>query len=298
MIRRMFIGPRGLRAGWSLLLFAAILAAQWAIVIVIARRLVHAQTLHPKVLVPLQAIISEIIMLATVVVATAIMARIERRPVLSYGFGGEKKLRRLGSGIAVGFIAMSALVLALWLARFLVFDGRALHGIAIVSYAALWALAFLLVGFFEEAVFRGYALYTLARGLNFFWAAVILSIAFGLVHRSNAGESAFGLAGAGIIGLIFCFSLWLTGSLWWAVGMHAAWDWTQSYFYGVADSGLRAEGHLYQTQPAGPPLWSGGATGPEASVFVLPLLLLIALGVWFAWGRRRHDAAERVKALA
>jgi membrane protease YdiL (CAAX protease family) len=295
VIGRIFFGSRGLRAGWSLLLFAAILAAQWAIAIVIARRVMHVQSLHPKALYPLPTLVSDVILLATVVVATAIMARIERRSLLSYGFSSEKKLHRLGSGLLVGIVAMSALVLALWLAHFLVFEGRALHGVGILTYAAMWGLAFLLVGFFEESVFRGYALFTLARGLNFFWAALILSTVFGLVHAGNAGESPFGLVGAGLIGLIFCFSLWLTGSLWWAVGVHAAWDWTQSYYYGVADSGLRAEGHLFQTHPAGPPIWSGGSTGPEASIFVLPLLVLIALGLWLAWGRKT-EALDRSRA--
>ena len=297
MIRRVFIGPRGLRAGWSLLLFAAILAAQWAVAIVIARRFAHLQTLRPKALYPLDALISESIMLATVVVATAVMARIERRPLLSYGFTGVDSLRRFGSGLLVGVLAISALVAVLWLAHFLSFDGRALHGPTAFGYGALWALAFLLVGFFEESLFRGYALYTLSRGLNFFWAAIVLSIVFGLVHSTNPGESPFGVFGAGAVGLVFCFSLWLTGSLWWAVGMHAAWDWTQTYFFGAADSGLRAEGHLFQTHPIGSALWSGGSTGPEASVLVLPLLGLIALGLWMAY-RAKPEALERSRASA
>lgn len=296
MIRRIFIGPRGLRAGWSLLLFAAIVGAQVAVVLLIARSVAHMGSLHPKTLYPMDAIVSEAVLLATVVVATAIMARIERRPLLSYGFSGPSALPRFASGAVVGVVAMSALVAALWLAHVLVFDGRVLHGIAILSYAALWALAFLLVGLFEESIFRGYALYTLARGLNFFWAAILLSIGFGLVHGSNAGESPFGLAGAGAIGLIFCFSVWLTGSLWWAIGMHAAWDWTQSYLYGVADSGFRVDGHLFQTHPAGPALWSGGSTGPEASAFVLPLLMLIVIGLWTAWGRTKREALDRARA--
>ena len=34
-----------------------------------------------------------------------------------------------------------------------------------VGYAALWAVAFLPVGFFEEYLFRGYTQFTLATGL-------------------------------------------------------------------------------------------------------------------------------------
>ncbi|HTU60556.1 MAG TPA: hypothetical protein VMF89_19025, partial [Polyangiales bacterium] len=73
------------------------------------------------------------------------------------------------------------------------------------------------------------------------------------------------------------FSLWRTGSLWWAIGLHAAWDWAQSFLFGVADSGSVSAYRLMSTHPVGSPWLSGGATGPEGSVFVLPVMLLITL---------------------
>ena len=116
--------------------------------------------------------------------------------------------------------------------------------------------------------------------------AFLLCLPFGAHAWSNPGESPVGLVGVGAASLIFCLSLWYTGSLWWAVGFHAAWDWGQSYFYGTADSGLVAQGHLFREHPVGRPLWSGGATGPEGSVIVLPLLLVIALLMAAWWGKR------------
>ena len=84
-----------------------------------------------------------------------------------------------------------------------------------------------------------------------------------------------GLLSAGLIGLVFCLSLWRTGSLWWAIGFHAAWDWAQSFLYGVADSGLMMQHHLLATHPLGKPILSGGATGPEGSIFILLIFALI-----------------------
>jgi uncharacterized protein len=77
--------------------------------------------------------------------------------------------------------------------------------------------------------------------------------------------------------MVFCFSLWRTGSLWWAIGFHTAWDWAQSFLYGVADSGIMVRQHLLATHPLGKPLLSGGATGPEGSIFILPIVLIIVL---------------------
>jgi membrane protease YdiL (CAAX protease family) len=104
-----------------------------------------------------------------------------------------------------------------------------------------------------------------------------LSILFGFGHKSNPGESPIGLLGAGLAAMVFCFSLWRTGSLWWAIGFHAAWDWSQSFLYGVADSGMMAQHHLLATHPTGKPILSGGATGPEGSIFVLAILAIITL---------------------
>ncbi len=107
-----------------------------------------------------------------------------------------------------------------------------------------------------------------------------------------------GLFAAGAIGLVFCLSLWYTGSLYWAVGFHAAWDWGESYFYGTSDSGMVAQGHLLGEHPVGKLLWSGGPTGPEGSLLVIPLILIIALAMWLWWGRRVVSpfAGERMAA--
>jgi membrane protease YdiL (CAAX protease family) len=220
-------------------------------------------------------------------IATWVMSKIEKRPVLSYGLTDSRMVRRFFFGLAVGLLSISALVGALWTTHLLVFDGRVLSGAAIWKYAALWAALDLLVAFFEEGLFRGYLLYTLKRGLNFWWAALIMSILFGAVHGHNAGESPLGLITAGLGGLVFCLSLWLTGSLWWAIGMHTGMNWAEAYLYGVIDSGSVSQGRLLESHPVGAPIWSGGTTGPEGSVYAIIILLVVAGGLWLVCGRNR-----------
>jgi hypothetical protein len=60
-----------------------------------------------------------------------------------------------------------------------------------------------------------------------------------------------------------------------AIGFHAAWDWGETYFYGVADSGQVAVGHLFNASFAGPQWITGGTVGPEGSYFCVALLLLL-----------------------
>ena len=71
----------------------------------------------------------------------------------------------------------------------------------------------------------------------------------------------------------------MTGSLWWAIGFHAAWDWGESYFYGTSDSGLMARGHLFGEHPVGKLLWSGGGftTDSPAGRRVLRATLPVAV---------------------
>ncbi len=120
-----------------------------------------------------------------------------------------------------------------------------------------------------------------------FWLATwVTSTLFGAVHTGNAGENWIGIFAAAAIGFVFCVSIYVTGSAWWAIGCHAAWDWAETYFYGTADSGMVAPGHLLTASPAGNPLWSGGADGPEGSVLVLAVILLLLIGLIAMFGRR------------
>lgn len=284
-LRWIFVGSAGIRAGWSLAIFAAIAAlVSWLISLIF--RAAHVPPPSQKEIAPIGMILIELVFLITVAIPTFVMSRIEGRSFFSYGYLSPRKLSRFGWGVLTGFVALCALVGILALCRVIVFDGRALSGPSIVGYGAAWAFAFVLVGISEESWIRGYLLFTLTRGINFFWASIILSAAFGAVHAGNQGETPVGLAGAAFIGLVFCFSIWLTGSLYWAIGIHAAWDWAQSYFFGVADSGLRIRGYLFETHATGNPYLSGGATGPEGSIFVFLVMLAVAFGLYLVWGRR------------
>jgi uncharacterized protein len=280
-----FIGPDGIRAGWGVLLFVLL----YVVFIFLFGWIFRSDLLqvrHMKSLSVRLGLIIEITQCLPAILATWIMASVERRPLLAYGYQGSARAVRFLSGLVLGFVALSGFLLVLLKAKLLAFDGQLLHGSAILKYALGWGLVFLLTAIFEESTLRGYLQFTLTRGIGFWWGALLLSLLFGLSHGTNPGETHVGLLGAAGLGLVTCLSLWYTGSLWWAVGFHAGWDWGQSYFYGTLDSGLAVQGHLLGTHPIGPRLWSGGATGPEGSLLVLPLTAIFALLMWLRWGRR------------
>ncbi len=297
-LRKVFVGQDGIRAGWSLLIFLALFAS----IALSANLIIHK--LHPNFAKTPEAtaeamgkprfmLTGEAVEFLLTFLVTWIMSKIERRPNSVYGFGCRRKLPNFMAGLGWGVVCLSLLVLTLWKTGLLVVDSRLLFGSDIVRYGAIWLIGFLFVGLFEEYLTRGYLQYTLTRGLagiyqwvfktrhseafGFWSAAILVSLLFGLGHGKNPGESPIGLLSAGLAAMVFCFSLWRTGSLWWAIGFHTAWDWSQSFLYGVADSGLVIQHHLLATHPVGKPVLSGGATGPEGSIFILAVLALASL---------------------
>ena len=282
-VTRLFVGRDGLRALWSVILFAIILAAVSFLILAVVG-LVLAVILHPVgnrgysiTTTPVGIALWSYPFAIAVVAATMVMARLEHRSPWRYGLA----LRRAGglfaAGLGWGFLALSVLVGLLALTGHLTISGAGNPPLVALRYAAEWAVAFLGVGLFEETLSRGYLQTRLSRAVGFWPAAVLLSILFGAGHYSNHGETAIGLIGAGTVGLVFCYSLYRSGSLWWAIGFHAAWDWAQSYFYGTHDSGIASTGALLTSDPVGATWLSGGTTGPEGSVLIFVILIAVAL---------------------
>lgn len=278
-----FRGPNGIRAGWRVLMFL-IIACGLLLVLAGALRFA-ALFLFGEIqlggglqLTPLGTSSLEGTILFVTAGAALIMARIERRKFGAYGLPAGLAFRKdFWIGTLVGFAAISACLLCIFVLHGFRLAGIAIHGNTIVTAVVAWSAAFVVVGLAEEFAFRGYLQYTLTTGMGFWPSAILLSLLFGLAHASNPGESKLGLLSVVFFGLLFCFFLRRTGNLWWAVGFHAGWDWGQTFFYGVPDSGLAAYHNLFNSTFNGATWLTGGSVGPEASVFTPIVLALVAI---------------------
>jgi membrane protease YdiL (CAAX protease family) len=291
-----FMGPNGMRAGLRLLIFFAIVVAFIACVRAVVHAVEHA-TGHSGPAAGFTmwgVLLSEIIQFTIVLVASWIMTRIEARKIADYGLPARRAFcRQFWQGAVIGFGGISALLMVLWLAGAFSFGDLALHGGEIWKYGVIWGVAFLFVGFFEEYGVRGYPLFTLTTGIGFWPAAIFWSFIFGLGHYFNPGETALGAFSAGAFGFLFCLILRRTGDLWMPIGFHLGWDWGETYFYGVADSGQVAKGHLLNSSFHGANWLTGGTVGPEASWLCIALLVIfwIIFSAWFRQVKYPNPAA-------
>jgi membrane protease YdiL (CAAX protease family) len=291
-IENIFRGPHGIRAGWRLLLFillwvACISAEQFTLKHIPG---VDAwfKAQDPNVETPPLAIVSEGIMLFALLVATSVMARIEKRTSADYYLPLNQSLgKRFWQGVPYGFAMLSLLLVLITAFHGFSLGGVALSGADALKYGALYGIAFLMVGLFEEFSFRGYMQATLGSGIGFWPAAIILSILFGAIHLSNGGEAWFGAAMAGSFGVLAAFALQRTGNIWFPIGMHAAWDWAETFFYSVPDSGFLAKGHLFNSTFHGPTWLTGGTVGPEGSVFAFLVLIVGGVGIHFIFPKKQ-----------
>jgi uncharacterized protein len=267
-------GRDDLRPGWGFTFYA--------VMYYLLQKVVNAWAGSWDLGVLRSAMALEFALFVAAVIPALVLAKVERRRWAAFGLPLREAFGRLfWVGAVWGFAGITLLLAALHGLHVFSFGHIVLHGARIAKFAAFWAGMFLLVGLFEEFLLRGYTQFTLARGIGFWPAAVALSCVFGAVHLGNGGEDWRGILAAAAIGFFFCLTLRRTGTLWFAVGFHAAWDWGESFFYSVPDSGTVSPGHLLSSSFHGSAWLTGGSVGPEGSVMCF--VVIAAAWVAFSW---------------
>ncbi len=270
-LRFIFFNQREVRAGWRLLVYV-VLAALFLLGFQLAALWLHLP-LPTNQMNAIGMLTGEILSVAAAFGAAALLGVFEHRSIGVYGLPAREAFRgRFWQGVVWGLVMITAIVLLIHAGGGYSFGRIDLDRAAILHYAALWGLVFLTVGFFEEFLFRGYTQFTLASGVGFWPAAIILSAGFGGAHLMNPGEGPVGALSVFTIAMFFCLTLRRTGSLWFAVGLHAAFDWGETFLYSVPNSGIVAPGHLSNSSLHGARWLTGGSVGPEGSVMAFAVM--------------------------
>jgi membrane protease YdiL (CAAX protease family) len=246
--------------------------------------LVHAS---PAALRDAAGLLAALILAVVMIVAYRSLVRVlEQRPADE--LQDSRALRELAPGVLVGAGLFALVYAILWALGTVTLRG--FGGLGGVGHALAIAVESA-VG--EEIVFRGVVYRRLEERVGTGIALLVSAAMFGLVHASNTGANwvstlAIALESGVLLGLAYA----ATRSLWLPIGLHFGWNFTEGGIFGAAVSGGRYSG-LIDAPLSGPPLITGGAFGPEASLaaLVISLSASIALG-WYVvhagtWRRPR-----------
>lgn len=295
-----------LRAGWRVVLYSAL----WVTIQVASSLVIQSPlTMLLITLLPAFAPIADALLFYVmngllVIGLTWLMThRIDQRPLRDIGLCLDRRwVEDLLFGLLLGAGLMTLIFVAEW----------GLGWIGITAYlhttlpqtpfhVAIWQpiVLFIAVGINEELLSRGYQLRNLAEGLNLAMvtpqravaiAWVLSSLLFGFLHILNPNSTWVSTLALMLAGIFLGVGYVLTGRLGLPIGLHITWNFFQGSVYGFRVSGNDLSNTSFiAIHQAGPPLWTGGAFGPEAGligiVAILLGLLLIMLWVQWRYGR-------------
>ena len=290
-IKSIFINvePR-LRAGWRLLIQTVL----FFLLVFCFGVPISIITFLPDISISFELLLflDQVITLIAVTLSVLLARRfIDKRPFASLGF----KLNLHAAldvfvGIGITFVMMGSIFGISLAFGWLALDGFAWQSdstFQVIAQTFIALVIFILVGWNEELLYRGYILQNLSDGLNRFWGVLISSIVFGLMHLGNPNSDAKWFVASGIFlaGVFLAFGYLRTNQLWLPIGLHIGWNFFEGVVFGFPVSGLDTY-RLTQTTIQGPPLWIGAAFGPEAGLVLIPALILGILLI-FLYTRKR-----------
>jgi uncharacterized protein len=152
----------------------------------------------------------------------------------------------------------------------------------------------------EEVLFRGIVLRHLEERTGTWTALVLTSVLFGAAHLANPDATVWGALAIAIeAGAMLGAAYAATRTLWLPIGIHFGWNLAVGGIFGTVVSGSDTPQGLLHGVTSGPVLLSGGAFGPEASLFsVLAGLALTACFLRLAHRRGRLVPSRRRAARA
>jgi membrane protease YdiL (CAAX protease family) len=209
----------------------------------------------------------------TLFVYASFVKTVERRSPNEVSLHG--MWRELGAGILLGASLYTICILTLMLCG--VYKINGLNGWAILLNGLWFGLS---SGFFEELLFRGILFRTIEEVFGSWLAIAVSSFAFGLIHLNNPGSTYEGVLFISLeFGILTAACYLLTQRLWLSMGLHMAWNYTQSTVFSGIGSGNGGSHGLINASIDGPKYLTGGDFGMESSV--VALVICTSVGLFF-----------------
>ena len=288
--RHPFRGADGrLRYFWRALIFCAL--AVYVLPLFVTEPLILrlARLAHLSVALSAPSLaIFEFATFAVAVICTYPFARYEGRRIDGYGLPLQEAFGpRTNEGFLVGIIMAGAVAAGMYLLGGMQVQGFAIRGGDLIAFAFAWLAANMVVGVAEEYLYRGYLLQTLWRSVGFWPASLLVALVFtGDHYFFKPGENVWDVITLMSLSCFASYSVLRSGSLWFAVGFHIAFDFMQFFVIGTPNGEEIPMGRLMNVTFRGPAWLTGGVLGTEASLLMYPLIALAFVYVWWRFRGR------------
>lgn len=262
------------RVAWRLVAFVAVLAA--AVLLARWSRVALTGRARPE---PSPTASSEpwfLLYRLTGVLAVALATWIALRAIERKGWAdiglcaSWRALVETGWGALLAAGVMGTGFLALVVGGLVRVTGAALDGATLLALVLQFLPATLLVGIYEELIFRGYAFQLLCEGLGKWPATAAVALLFAAPHWSNPGMTGWTTAATAVWSVLLSILLLRTRSLWACIGFHWSGNVVQGFVLGFPASAQRFTASLLRLEFTGASWIAGGPGGLEAA---LPTLL-------------------------
>lgn len=239
----------------------------------------YAVDLMDRVDTPVAVLIQVGVTVVAVLLVFLFCRFIDRRSMRSLGFDLNRTTRR---DLLVGLAWGAGLILIIYAA--LLLSGQIVIAGIEISWQriGLVTVALVVMVIQEELIFRAYFLTNLMASMNKYVALALVSTVFALVHGINPNVSWIGVANIVLAGLLLGIYYVHRGNLWFPLGLHFAWNFTQGVVLGVPVSGLGIPSFL-STEIIGSELLTGGEFGFEGSLLATIALAAATLVVHFRY---------------
>jgi uncharacterized protein len=130
----------------------------------------------------------------------------------------------------------------------------------------------------EELAFRGVLFRMLEARLGSGISLALSAALFGLLHAFNSGATIMAVTAVAVeAGILLSAAYGVSRNLWFPIGLHFGWNFTEGGIFGVSVSGFPAGQGFFRVELAGPDWLTGGAFGPEASIIAMAVCIPVAL---------------------
>ncbi len=237
----------------------------------------------------LYEVVQNFILLVSVLLWTWIFwMKIQKNSFVSIGFYRNTGwMKEIILGFVTGVVLLGSVFLILLITGNITVDAIEFHPASLATNLVI----FLLVGFNEEMITRGYLMGSIKKLSNKVFALVLVAVLFSLMHIFNDNFSLVPFLNIFLAGILLGVVYIYTERLWFAISLHFTWNFFQGPVFGSQVSGNVTDGTFIQLTKTGSPLITGGDFGFEGSLLMTFLMIAIIFAISFYY-RKMPDKNE------